>query len=837
MSDTNNRTNELHGIIEYIKNELVLQYPCAKITPEYFICAILDNPDCIAHKALSRTTMQTEMDNLRNEYDTILTQNSAQLPVANPPLNDLFTSVLKELDDSGEIVSSGHVLCLFIEKIENLQKKFKQLRVSHKRLLVKVMDCLNKSGIIDNAKPQEEQLKTNKKKTTISVRSNSSSINTTNYTKGEYGDAERYMTNLNAIALESRIPNAVERDGLYSKVFRTMSRCTKNNVILVGDNGVGKTAFSKNIANLLNNNQVPLFLKGKTLISFSLIRIIAGIVMRGTLDGRVKSILDDINNRKKYIVLIDDIDTIMAIAVTQEVPEIINMFNSLLSSPNVYVIATCSNKGYNQYIQPNRQLGGLMKKVTINRPSVEECCNMVMANKERFERFHNVSYTRDIVEHCVNLADKHIKERSLPDSAFDIIDEVGAGISVATTENPELTNIMQEIQEISQQMEKLRTSTEINDYAKLDELTKKERSLRTKKTLIEKEENLNRNKKEVSLEDVYEALSSRLGKKVEKLDINEKKRLQNIDEHLKSIIIGQDEAVDEVCRVVKRQRMKLFNTEKPAVLFFSGSTGTGKTYLAKQLAEQVFGDANTLVRLDMSEYADKMSVNKLYGSAAGYVGYEEGGILTEAIKNKGQCVLLLDEMEKANDEVFNVFLQVFDDGRLTDNKGTTVSFRDTIIIMTSNIGASEAASRGSGVGFTRNESEMSRSIINNAIKKRFKPEFLNRIDAIVHFNKLNDENRRAIIRLEIDKLSKQIEKSGYKIGETLKSENVVSFILDKTKDETSFGGRSIVRAVTKYIEDRIVDFVIMNDVEEKHVFEINEILPEILNKKDDKQNE
>lgn len=827
----NKRTNELIDILKYIKDELVAQYPCGTITADYFLCAVLDKPDCIAHKAIDRSVVHSEIERMREDLDSKLSNNNPAVITDNPSYDTKIQKIFDKLDRDDEIVSSGHVLCAIIESHEHIQQIFKQIRVTPQRLLVSVMECLSDemtSEQTPSPKIKANEKKNDKKKASVSSSDTPSVIDAITYYKSESGDAERYMTNLNISAINGKLPVAVNREETYEDIFRTMSRCTKNNVILVGDGGVGKTAISKNIANLLVSDKVPKFLKEKVLLSFNIVKMFAGITMRGILDNRTKAIMEDINSKKKYIVLIDDLDTIITIAQTQDATEILSLFYSLLASSNVYVIATCTSKGYNQFIAHNSKLGEQMKRVDLRKPSVEDCCQMVMANKERFEKFHDVQYTDKTIRLCIELADKHIKERQLPDSAFDIIDEVGAGISMLADESPEIAEITNRLSDISAEKSKLRTSTNLDDYTKLDELTNEEMKLKAKKSLLEKEDRLRQEKREVTIDDVYKAVSSRIGKKVEKLDGNEKERLKNIANDLKSIIIGQDQAVDEVCRVVKRQRMKLFNTERPAVLFFSGSTGTGKTYLAKQLAEKVFGDSNALVRLDMSEYADKISVNKLYGSPSGYVGYEEGGVLTEAIKNKGRCVLLLDEIEKANDEVFNVFLQVFDDGRLTDNKGITVSFRDTIIIMTSNIGAVEASNRGSAVGFsTGNKKDISKDIIDNAIKKRFKPEFLNRIDAMVQFNKLGKEELRKIVLLEIERLSKQIEKSGYIIGESFKSNQTTDFILDSTDKEKHFGGRAIVRAVTKYIEDRIVDYIINNDVESGYVFETDEIIPEI----------
>lgn len=818
-------TNELQDLIKYIKTDLVSQYPCRQITPEHYICGVLDKTDCIAHKALNRTAMASELDKIRGDYDAQL-NNTLLVNVSNEPeFSNELKSIIESLDATEEVVSSGHVLCKLIELNEQIQQKFKQMRVTHQRLLVCVYACLNEL--------QGKTVPDGKKMVPPSSKGgrNNNRVATTmpNVGTEAVGDAEKYLTNVNAFAAQGLLINAVKREDIYESIFRTFNRMTKSNVVLVGDNGVGKTVIARNIANLIQSGDVPPALKMHTVLEFNLLKLVSGISLQGVLEARIKSILDDMKMKRKYIVIVDNLDTVLSMAAENSSNELLQFLNGLLTTPNVFTIFITTSKGYSRFITPNPIFHRHLYRIDVSKPSIEDCQEMVSANKKRFEDYHNIKLQDETTKLVITLADKYLSS-SLPESAFDLLDEVGATITSRLKESEKVIELRKKLEHIQAQKSHLRTSTQKDSWVELEEVNRLEMDTKKELALAIKDENFGKTTIPVTEDDVYEAASKRIGKKVERLDTNEKDNLKSLSADLKSEVIGQDAAVDEVCKVVKRQRLKLFNTEKPAVLFFGGSTGTGKTYLAKRLAKHVFGSDDMLVRLDMSEYADKISVNKLYGSAAGYVGYQEGGVLTEAIKSKSRCVLLLDEIEKADDEVYNAFLQIFDDGRMTDNKGVTVSFKDVIIIMTSNVGAAEAAQRGGGVGFITNAASVGQSIVERAIKSKFKPEFLNRIDSIVYFNHLSDDNLKSIVKLEIKKLSEQMKKSGYELDESLYSDTVADYIIGKSEKEKNYGGRAIVRAVTKYIEDDIIDYVLNNDVENGHRFTMSEILPELQEK-------
>ena len=390
-------------------------------------------------------------------------------------------------------------------------------------------------------------------------------------------------------------------------------------------------------------------------------------------------------------------------------------------------------------------------------------------------------------------------------------------------DNPRLISLKEELSDIIDEIDTIKSSSVTKQYDKIDELVKKQISVKTKIGLIEKEDILSKEPTHITKNDVCVLLSEKIDIPLEDLTSSEKVRLKGLNDKIKENVIGQDEAVDEVCRAIKRQRVGLGENERPSVLMFLGSTGTGKTYLAKQIAKEVFGDEKYFVRMDMSEYADKTSVNKIGGSNPGYVGYEDETYIVKALKKKKRFVLLLDEFEKSNEEVHNIFLQMFDEGRFTDNHGEEYSLKDVIIIMTSNVGVAESANRGRAIGFNDNDYDFSKSIIEKELKRKFKPEFLNRIQKIVYFNKLNNENLKSIVELEVAKLNKKVEKLGYHLSENILKTTMIDEIYNEILSKKEFGARPIVNEVQRKIEDNIVDYLIENEVEEGHTFTYEEL--------------
>ena len=416
----------------------------------------------------------------------------------------------------------------------------------------------------------------------------------------------------------------------------------------------------------------------------------------------------------------------------------------------------------------------------------------------------------------MNLADKYITERRLPDSAIDILDEIGSSLSPNNRKSEEIENLINRLKEIEAKI------SELNDKRdrEVEEKQLNEEMEATKKEFEEKLKEYDEHTvpQKITSDDILGLISIKTGIPINRLNADDKTRIATMDERIKKEVIGQDEAVDSVCKALKRNRIGLKNGRTYGAFLFLGGTGRGKSLLAKKVAKELFGDENNLLRFDMSEYMDKTSVNKLIGANPGYVGYEEGGLITEQVKNKKHCVILLDEIEKADPEVYNLFLQVFDEGFLTDNTGQKIDFKNTVIILTSNAGAKAANDFGKGIGFEENENQNTKRILTKKLKNRFPPEFLNRLDDIIYFNKLSDENMREIVKLELNKFGKRVEDIGYEISY---DDSAVDHILEKIKDESEYGARPVIRAIENEYENRITDLLLSNDYETKHTFSIS----------------
>ena len=481
------------------------------------------------------------------------------------------------------------------------------------------------------------------------------------------------------------------------------------------------------------------------------------------------------------------------------------MLGEILTDGTVQVIVTTNHKGYRTTFESDSSFNSKFQKIILEKPKKEECFSILKHIAPDYEKHHKVKYSDDVLKLCIDLAERYITERTIPTSAIDILDEVGSHCFLKNTFSVDEAELKALKIELNKEIKKALKRDDIERVVELeneiDEIDSKTAKFGSSSwAIIEKGI-------EITKDDVYEVVSKKTGVPITKMSTQEKRGLVNIDKVLKEKVIGQDEAIDTITRVIKRNKLGLSSPNKPIGSYLMiGKTGVGKTYLAKKIAEEVFGDEKYLIRFDMSEYADKTSINKLIGSSAGYVGYEEGGLLTEAIKKNKYAVLLVDEIEKANTEVFNLFLQILDEGFLTDNTGRKVDFKNTIIILTSNVGTKQA-SVDKGIGFTVNSDEKYRSVLEKELKDKFPPEFLNRLDEIVYFNSLTDENLKKIIEIELNKTIERFEKNGYNI---VYDDNVVDYLLNIVLKDKDYGARPILRTIQKEIENKIVDMV-LND--------------------------
>ena len=543
--------------------------------------------------------------------------------------------------------------------------------------------------------------------------------------------------------------------------------------------------------------------------------LMAVTTLRGMFEERVKGILDEIKADPSFILFMDNIGAILADKGKNDY-EISAMLSRSLENGEIQVIGTSDFASYRKTFDKDPSLARRFQKIVVEAPTVNESLEILNGLKSTYEDFHHVSYDDDAITACVHLADRYIPERNLPDSAIEILDEIGS-MKGTIQESDELKDFRDEIKLLEA---KIKGYTNEQKFDDVDFYQKELKNVKKKYNSAKKEFEQNRidNPVRITKDDILEIVSIKTNIPVSNLTADDKKKLANMNERIKSHVIGQDDAIDTICKALKRNRIGLHNGGCMYSAIMQGPTGAGKTLTAKQLAKELFGDEKALVRFDMSEFSDKVAVNKLIGSNPGYVGYEEGGQLTETIKNKKHCVLLLDEIEKADPEIYNIFLQVLDEGFLTDNSGMKVDFKNVIVLFTSNIGAKAASDFGRGIGFNENEDVNKKRILLKQLRNKFPPEFLNRLDDVIYFNSLNNDNLKEVIKIEIEKLNKRVNNIGYKIEY---DENVLDFILEKIKDDSEFGARPIMRAIQDNIEDKITDALLERDYEQGYIFKIS----------------
>lgn len=635
----------------------------------------------------------------------------------------------------------------------------------------------------------------------------------TTKTKRGHNFVDTYCTNLNEMAKKGKIEPLIGREKETDEIIRILGRKRKNNAILVGGEGVGKTAIGENLAFKIVEGNVPNFLRKKKIVSLDMTALIAGTTLRGMFEERVKGILDDIKANPDYILFMDNIGAVLA-DKKNDGYEFSSMISRSLDTGEIQVVGTSDFSSYRKTFDSDPSLARKFQKIIVEAPSVDETIQILNGLKSSYEDFHSVLYEDDAIEACAKMADRYIPERNLPDSAIDLMDEVGAYIGT-TQDDEEVKSIRDDLKKLNASIDELKKEER---YDEADNLSKeiKTKAQEYSKAMEEAKKKRKENPPHITKGDILNMVSIKTNIPVNSLSSDDKKKLSEMNDRLKEEIVGQDEAINIVCRALKRNRIGLRKNGCMYSAMTIGRSGCGKTLLAKKLAKELFGNENALVRFDMSEFSDKVAVNKLIGSNPGYVGYEEGGQLTEAIKNKKHCVLLLDEIEKADPEIYNVFLQVLDEGFLTDNSGMKVDFKNVIVIFTSNIGARAASDFGKGIGFNENEDTNSKKILLKELKKKFPPEFLNRLDDVIYFNSLTIDDLKKIVRLEIGKFSKSLNDLGYLLTY---DDSVVDCILEQIKDEKEYGARPIMRAIQDTMEAEITDALLSNEYESGHTFE------------------
>jgi ATP-dependent Clp protease ATP-binding subunit ClpC len=626
---------------------------------------------------------------------------------------------------------------------------------------------------------------------------------------------DNFSRDLIKLAEQGKLDPVVGREREITRIAQILSRRKKNNPIIIGEPGCGKTAIVEGLAIKIFNGECPRNLMDKRIVSLDMTSIVAGTKYRGQFEERMKVIIEELQNAPNIIVFIDEIHTIVGAGNSSGSLDASNIFKPALARGEIQCVGATTLDEYRKNFEKDGALERRFQKVIVDASTKEETLEILKNVKDKYETFHKVSYTDEVLSVCVDLAARYITDREFPDKAFDIIDEVGARCQVEIKMPEIIEKLKQAATDVK--IEKLDVVKKQN-YEEAANLRDKEKRILNKLDVEKKkfEDELLVKKKEVSIELVYEVVSNMTKIPISKLNADETKLLSEMESNLSDKVIGQSEAVMKIAKSIRRNRLGIKDPNKPIGSFiFLGSTGVGKTYLAKQLAKQMFGSQENMIRVDMSEYQEKHSISRLIGAPPGYVGYDEGGQLTEQVKNKPYSVILFDEIEKANKDIFSTLLQVLDDGHLTDGMGRKINFKNCIIIMTSNVGVKKLQDFGAGVGFKTSsssyvEEEQKREVLKKELKKFFAPEFLNRIDEVIIFNSLVKEDVKKIVKLELSVLSERLTGLKYNI---IFDDSLVDMISEVGFDDM-YGARPLKRAIQDKIEDFISEEVLKGNIQE-----------------------
>lgn len=837
-------SNELSNFMESTVHDIVVEINANSITPPVVFSGILSDEECMAYKVLNGYLTTYEIDNVFKKLFT-KAQDDASPSVIKPGTLIEYSPSMKAILSLAnkerimlkhDAIATDHMLLALLnpdnQTASEVKKVFTDAAVSYDVIrencikMHETTDAINRMPINLDGKismsvdPGSDAgdyttvtiygpLGVDMNPSDIIQKVMGGGIPRTNIpsVKTNKGNTSiPYCTCLNDIAAKGGIDPLIGRRTEVKNIIKILNRRRRNNAILIGESGVGKTAIVEGLAKMIADGDVPESIKDYVIYLFNPMELLAGTQFRGMFEDRMNNVIKELKARKNAILFIDNIHSILGNQNKNEF-DFGGMLTESLKDNAIKVIATTNQKGYHSAIEGNTEIAGCFQGVKIEKPSMEECETIVKNIKPIYEKYHGVVYDDATIDVCIKLANRYITERPLPISAIDLLDEAGAEIKMITAESPELNEKRQKIREMEFEKDAAIRADNI-DLSKTIQYEISKIQLEIAKILDAQKTTIG----VVTPDDMYRTVSEHTNIPLQKLSVSDKKAITGMADILKRNIIGQDEAINVVCQAIKRSKVGLYPSNRP--IFSSlciGNTGCGKTLLAKMLAKEIFGDEKYLVRFDMSEYSDKTAVNKLIGASAGYVGYSEGGLLTEAVKNKKHAVVLIDEIEKATDEIFNLFLQILDEGCLTDNTGQKVDFKNTILILTSNVGAKRAQSENA-IGFDVNENENKKDIIEKELKNKFSPEFINRLDEIVYFNQLSDENLHDIVKLELNKLVERVNGIGHTISY---DEKVVEHVFKIAEKDKKYGARPIGRVIQREVENKVTDVLL--ETEDEHI--------------------
>ena len=807
----------------------------AHVGTEHILLGLLHEGTNVAAKALSSIgidlyTVRQRVHELveKEDFDDLETEEIGYSPEAKT----IMAYAVEQAQALGhDYIGTEHILLGIIYDTESIACEIlislgADLDIIHDAIL----DLLNEDTL--NDMPKINVFKENKApKKDNNAKDNKQKNNSTTPLLNKYG------RDLNILAQEEKIDPVIGRNREIERVIQILSRRTKNNPILIGEPGVGKTAVTEGLAQRLINGNIPKVLASKRIISLNMASLVAGTKYRGDFEDRLKKIIDEIIENKNIILFIDEMHTLVGAGAAEGSMDAANILKPALSRGEIQVIGATTLKEYKKYIEKDSALERRFQTIMVNEPSAEDAISILKGIRNKYEEFHCAKITDEAIKAAVKISQRYITDRFLPDKAIDLMDEAAAKVRLKTVNIPtNISQLEQKIQDLKKAKEKAIDNQDYELAATIrDQEIQIKEELATAKTAWETQNNA---QIAVTEEDIADVATLWTGIPVKRLVAKEADRLLHIEDIIHKRVVGQNEGVNAVAKAIRRARAGLKDPKRPIGSFlFLGPTGVGKTELARSLAEAIFGDESAMIRFDMSEYMEKHTVSRMLGAPPGYIGYDEGGLLTDAVRRKPYAVILLDEIEKAHPDIFNILLQVLDDGRLTDSQGRTVDFKNTVIIMTSNAGAFKLQPQKTNtMGFAVNEDKQikqnAKKIVMDEVKRQFKPEFLNRIDEIIIFEPLTDKELTQIVTLLLNDVQKRLAEMDI---ELIIKDEVKSYLL-KHGTDTIYGARPLKRAVQRYLQDPLAEQllqkniksmqkIIVDCVEDKLTFKVDDVLP------------
>ncbi len=829
---TSQFTPKISEILAYSREEAA-RLASRSVGPEHLLLGMLrmkEGPviDVFHRLAINTANVKTALESRVREDEIGMPINTNELVLNEKASNILKLAVLEARIQRTTRVDEQHLLLAILhDQVDNGAKIVLEMNNMNYEDTLALLSVKNGIGLPDEDFEEEEEQASNSQRQSPS---GSHTTTQTKQTKSKTPVLDNFSTDLTQQALDNKLDPVVGREREIQRVVEILGRRKKNNPILIGEPGVGKSAIVEGLAQMIARRDCSPMLFGKRLVTLDLTGVVAGTKYRGQFEERLRQLIKELEQNNDVIIFIDEIHTLIGAGSTPGSMDAANILKPALARGTIQCIGATTLDEYRNSIEKDGALERRFQKVLIEPTNAEETIQILHNIKGHYEQHHHVSYSDEALAACVKLTDRYISDRQQPDKAIDAMDEVGSRVHLNNVQVPP---------EIAQLEQELKTVTEKKQLAVKNQNFELAAGFRDRQTVMESQlAEMNRKWQEGDIDDrqmvtekeVQDVISMMTGVPVQRMAQEEGIRLKGMAQELKQHVIAQDKAIEKMVRAIQRNRVGLKEPNHPIGAFmFLGPTGVGKTYLAKKLAEFMFGSSEALIRIDMSEYTESFNVSRLIGAPPGYVGYEEGGQLTERVRRHPYSIVLLDEIEKAHGNVFNLLLQVLDEGRLTDGNGRFVDFRNTVIIMTSNAGTRQLKDFGRGVGFTsggsgslmlnEQDKEHARSIVQKALSKQFSPEFLNRLDEIITFDQLDLNAIKQIIDVELKGLYKRIEELGYTIN---LSDDAKQFVAEKGYD-VQFGARPLKRAIQTYIEDGISELIVNGDLQNGDTIYINKV--------------